>query len=538
MLRHQNLAYGPLSFLHGGSDMAQRILRFDWGNHPFGPIEGWPQSLRSALGICLESAFPTAIYWGPELRLLYNDAWAPIPGPRHPGALGAPARDVWADIWHEIEPQFRAVIGTGQGLFLEDKMLPMARYGVPEETYWSYSFTPLRGENGAIAGIFNSGSETTARVLSGRQNDFLLRLSEAMRSPESVEQLCNLTVSSLLTHSGASGALLVEIDEGCRAGKVLAEAWAGEQQPGALNAASLADIVAIVLGDQPSLRIDDIALAHGPPELRPLFEPIDLRSVFAVQRLSSRGRLALCLVSARARNWNAFDCAGCEGTLERLAANLDRILVSERERLIAREIDHRARNALAVAQSIARQTLREGGADNAVADLLDERLATLSRTQALLAREHWQTVDLAALVRDELAPFDATAITIDGPHLPLPPGHAQGLALVIHELITNSVKYGALGNRGSLAISWSRCDPGVIFDWTETHVEKAADAGMRPPSSKFGTRLIERLIRYQLRGELHRLQHETGFHCRITFPYAGTPSTHNETASRCEVAGS
>src|SRR3546814_11528672 len=107
--------------------MAGRIRRFDWTQHPFGPPEGWPQSLRSALGICLHSAFPIAIYWGPELRLLYNDAWAPIPGPRHPAALGKPAREVWDDIWDLLWPQFRDLVQTGEGFVSEHQLLPLRR---------------------------------------------------------------------------------------------------------------------------------------------------------------------------------------------------------------------------------------------------------------------------------------------------------------------------------------------------------------------------------------------------------------------------
>ena len=95
-----------MDFLAGNGEMASLIRETDWSEHPFGPSEDWPQSLRSALAICLNSAFPTAIYWGSDLRLLYNDAWAPIPGPRHPAALGAPAKEVWSDIWPIIEPQF------------------------------------------------------------------------------------------------------------------------------------------------------------------------------------------------------------------------------------------------------------------------------------------------------------------------------------------------------------------------------------------------------------------------------------------------
>src|SRR3712207_5364938 len=82
------------AFLAGGGEMGERIRTFDWSATPPGAPEGWPSSLRAALSICLHSAFPTAIYWGPELIHLYNDAWVPIPADRHPWALGRPASEV------------------------------------------------------------------------------------------------------------------------------------------------------------------------------------------------------------------------------------------------------------------------------------------------------------------------------------------------------------------------------------------------------------------------------------------------------------
>ena len=159
------------AFLSGGGEMGERIRAHDWAATPFGPPESWPLALRFALTICLHSTFPTAIYWGPDLRLLYNDAWAPIPAERHPWALGRPAREVWADIWEVIEPQFSQVLNTVRGLAFYDQYLPMERGGQPRETYWNYSFTPLLGEDGTIAGVFNQGNETTAHVLHERRRE-------------------------------------------------------------------------------------------------------------------------------------------------------------------------------------------------------------------------------------------------------------------------------------------------------------------------------------------------------------------------------
>src|SRR5687768_14618945 len=108
-------AWGQLGFLAKGGKTAALILAHDWSATPLGAPETWPQSLRSSLSICLASSFPTAIYWGPELYLLYNDAWAPIPAERHPWALGRPGAEVWADIWDVIGPQLVRVLEMGEG---------------------------------------------------------------------------------------------------------------------------------------------------------------------------------------------------------------------------------------------------------------------------------------------------------------------------------------------------------------------------------------------------------------------------------------
>ena len=146
----------PPRFLDHRGEMPRRISEHDWASTPIGPIEDWPQSLRFAVNIALGSSFPTAIYWGPELRLLYNDAWAPIPADRHPWALGRPGAEVWADIWHLVGPEMERVLVTGEGFSTYDQMLPMERNGRPQETWWNYSFTPIRDEHGALVGILNA----------------------------------------------------------------------------------------------------------------------------------------------------------------------------------------------------------------------------------------------------------------------------------------------------------------------------------------------------------------------------------------------
>ena len=155
-------------FLSGGGEMGKRIREFDWSNTPLGDVSTWPQSLRSVASICSNSNFPIAIYWGPDLILIYNDSWSPIPGNKHPWALGRPAREVWPDIWDAIEPQFQKAF-SGEPGGSKDALLPMQRHGYTEECYFDFTFTPVSGEDGKVDGIFNAVIETTYRVINERR---------------------------------------------------------------------------------------------------------------------------------------------------------------------------------------------------------------------------------------------------------------------------------------------------------------------------------------------------------------------------------
>lgn len=214
---HQNARPG---FLRNGGFMADLILDRDWSDG-LGPIDTWPAALRSALSICLNSSFPTAIYWGPELRLLYNDSWSPIPGERHPWALGRPAAEVWSDIWDVVGPQFQQVMETGEGVTTYDQLLVMDRNGVPTEGYWNYSLSSIRDEFGNICGVFNQGNETTAAVLARRQTqeeiDRLGRLfAEApaaiaiTEGPSHVFKLVNPAYEALVRRTGSLGKPVAE----------------------------------------------------------------------------------------------------------------------------------------------------------------------------------------------------------------------------------------------------------------------------------------------------------------------------------------
>jgi signal transduction histidine kinase len=167
-------------FLSGGGEMGERMRALDWSERPLGPLQDWPQSLRSALSICLGSGFQIALYWGEELCLLYNDAWSPILGTKHPEALGQPAHEVWPEIWDTIGPMFARVFATGEATRSKDELLAMHRHGFTEECYFDYTFSPIRNEAGQVGGIFNAVVETTFRVIGERRTRLLRDLGESI----------------------------------------------------------------------------------------------------------------------------------------------------------------------------------------------------------------------------------------------------------------------------------------------------------------------------------------------------------------------
>jgi signal transduction histidine kinase len=169
----------PLHFLDGGGAMADIIRRRDWSDSPLGPPETWPGALKMAVGTCLSSRFPMVVWWGPDLLMLYNDAWIPILGEsKHPAGLGRPGAESWPETWPIVGAQFEAAL-RGTANWSEDLLLASDRKGYIEECYFTYSHSPLRDASGDIVGVFTAVAETTARVLADRRRVKLHALSEA-----------------------------------------------------------------------------------------------------------------------------------------------------------------------------------------------------------------------------------------------------------------------------------------------------------------------------------------------------------------------
>jgi len=159
----------PPPFFKGGGELAERMRSLDWSQTPLGPVQHWPQSLKTAVSICLASRFPIVMYWGPEYVVLYNDAYATILGSKHPWALGQTCRNCWAEIWDTIGPMLDGVVNSGQATWSDDLLLLLQRHGYPEECYFSFSFSPIQVETGAVGGVFTAVLETTEKVIGERR---------------------------------------------------------------------------------------------------------------------------------------------------------------------------------------------------------------------------------------------------------------------------------------------------------------------------------------------------------------------------------
>jgi PAS domain S-box-containing protein len=210
----------------------------------------------------------------------------------------------------------------------------------------------------------------------------------------------------------------------------------------------------------------------------------------------------------------------------------DRKEAEERQMLLAREVDHRAKNALALVQSILRLTR----ADNlhAYMTAVEGRIKALSRAHTVLSQSRWHGADLRGLVDEELAPYrvdNAEKIATSGPEILLQPPTAQTLALALHELATNAAKYGALSSSsGRLQLSWQLNNGKLVFDWSES-----GGPATKPPTAKgFGTRIIVATIERQLRGHIAFNWRPEGLRCVISVPL----SNNMEIAESPEMRGS
>ena len=190
--------HSSLAFLQGGGEMGARMRELDWAKTPLGPAEMWPQSLRSTVSMMLPSKAQIILFWGPEFTVLYNDAYRPVFGAKHPRALGVPGREAWSEIWDGMLHELLAgVVRTGEAFWAKDLLFEVERYGFPEETYFDVSYDPVRIESGDVGGVYCIVTETTDRVIGEQRMALLKSLAERNATARTAHDACLLATETL-----------------------------------------------------------------------------------------------------------------------------------------------------------------------------------------------------------------------------------------------------------------------------------------------------------------------------------------------------
>lgn len=516
-------------FLQGGGEMGAAIRAFDWAATPLGPPRTWPATLRTCLRILLASRQPMWVWWGPALINFYNDAYLPIIGGKHPGALGQPARTVWAEIWPQIHTRINSAM-AGESSYSETELLIMQRNGYAEETYYTFSFSPVPQEDGSIGGIVCANTDDTDRVIGARRLALLRELASRTWEANSVADVYALSARALANDPrDIPFALIYALEEdGARAtlrgatGVEMGDACAPESI--ALDVPGLWPVSDVVRSQTRRFtrltgKCGDLPRGSWPePPEDALVLPLSVGADAA-----PRGVLVLGANPYRRKNDDSFEnfaalvarqIAGALVNIETFEIGRERAKVADtlaveiehrrrierHQNLLLDELNHRVKNTLSTVQAMAMQTLK--GVDMTARDSFLSRLFALSSQHDLLTLDNWEGASFEGVVRRALRPWredEHLRFTVEGPAVHLDPKRALALGMGFHELATNAAKYGALSNAaGTIAVSWALDPDGKSLKLT--WCERGGPAVTAPDRKGFGLRLIEHGLGRELGG--------------------------------------
>lgn len=481
--------------------MHERVRVHDWAATPLGPIAEWPPNLRALVDVLLGTGFPTLLLWGDAHLQIYNDPYRLLITEREQ-PLGVSHHESWPDHRAYNSAIFERVM-RGETIVTYNAPITYRRPNAPPEIWISFSYSPVHDDSGSIAGIWISFIETTEQV----RAEAMLRESEAQ-----LAQILNVVPVgvSLFDTTGR----IVRVNPEMRR----------------------------LFGDRTASRVASRRHSMFDREGRPL-DPDQYPSARALrgERVPPETELALDIEGAR--RWLRIgavpfmrdgDLAG--GVVIAHDATKTREYTDHMKVLVA-ELQHRTRNLIAVVRSLADKTLRGSASLDDFSMKYRPRLAALARVQGLLAYlPEGERVTFDALLRAELtahAAFEGGArVTCEGPAgVRLRSSTVQTLALALHELATNAVKYGALSQpAGHLAVRW-RVEPAEEEGHRRLHVEWRESGVVMPevdtaaPDGGYGRELIERVLPYQLKAQTTYELGSDGVRCTIALLIArGAPA--------------
>jgi PAS domain S-box-containing protein len=529
----------------GGSKVGSLVRAYHWSNTPLGPIESWPQSLKTVVDLVLAAPIPMCILWGGKLIQIYNDAYVPLMGRKHPEGLGQAAPACWSEFWDVARPLCDRVF-AGDAVHLEWNNWTLRPSDRAKETWFDFYLTPIRNETGAVAGAHVAAFEVTDQVKAKVSRDWVEpvpRRSEAGQS--AAADLAGLTskhvkqgVATLMIGIGSDIVSHRRTQRAFRQSEARLKAavdlvglgqYSWDPQT---NGLEWDERVKALWGLPPEALIDYDVFRAG-------IHPDDLARVEeAIANCADPGGDGIYDIEYRVigadkverwiatRGQTAFEGGSPVGFLGvALEVTERKRAEAARETLIA-ELQHRTRNLLALVRSISMQTR---AASTTLADYaveFNDRLAALSRVQGLLSRGDDAPVtlqDLVLMELDALGTRPDSRIVVEGPKFALPKLSVQTLALAVHELATNALKYGALyGPEGRLAVKWrvfaeDRGEPRLALEWRESELD-LSNRFSNTAKKGFGRHLIEDALPYQLDATTRFELGKDGVRCQIELP--------------------
>ena len=464
-----------LTFLAGGGEMGALMRALDWSKTPLGAPQSWPQSLRSTVSMLLPSKAQICLFWGPDFIVLYNDAYRPVFGAKHPNALGRPGREAWSEIWsNQLHGLLDGVVRTGEAFWARDLLFELERHGFPEETYFDVSYDPVRIETGTVGGVFCIVAETTERIVGERRLALLRDLAARNATARSQRDACVVAMETLAGTADVAFALAY-LDGHLQAATPDAERQRADATPDLVKTIALPS----VSGGQPG------QLVVGLNARRPFDDGyrsfLDLvadqvgTAITNARAYETERQRAEALAAIDRAKTAFFSNVSHEfrtpltllvGPLEDELADADALTGEHRERV---ETAHR--NALRLLRLV-------------------NTLLDFSRIEAGRIDASYEPTDLAALTIDLASAFRSAlekaglALVVDCPPLPEPVYVDRDMwEKIVLNLLSNAFKFTFEG------------EIRVALRWCGDHVElRVADTGVGIPEADVG-RVFERFHR-------------------------------------------
>ena len=352
-----------MNWLQSSSDMAERVRQHDWASTPLGPLEQWPDVLKTTVALCFASSFPQSIVWGPQLTMLYNDAFIPILGDK-PYALGRPFNEVWHEVWPQVGPIANAAF-EGHATYIENFPLLIERGAGPEQAYFTFCYSPIRDPQGKVVGMLDTVTETTATAFLARRLAVLDAIGSAVANAADAEAIMTTTTRLLAEHLQVSNCAYADMDAD-EDGFTIRGNWAAPGSPSIVGHYSLASFGTLAvqrLNAGEPVVVQDNRIEFT-PEVAASYQALGALATVCFPLIKDGRLTALMAVHHKtSRVWSPYDLALVGEVTERSWAHIERV-----------------RSDAAVREGLAAITELNATLEQRV----EERTAALTQTEAAL----------------------------------------------------------------------------------------------------------------------------------------------------------